>query len=248
MPPIYVATIITAGLTAAVFIPLFQVMAGPHRRLLWLAVLTLPLSFVINDWVKAPLLRAVGETAGSTGSLAGAPLGLAIFVLFTAPVTEEAVKALPLVVGKLRAACRDPGAALWAGMFLGTGFGFSEIGYLARAIARSPAFAGYPFWAFTGFLGERLVVTYAHAVLTAVVVTGWARGRPWSGYLAAVGLHALLNLGAMLAHMGRLPAPAAQAWIVLPVIILTGLLVRMYRTALAAAPRPQAVFFRRPPA
>jgi len=66
-----------------------------------------------------------------------------------------------------------------------------------------PALAGYPLWAYAGFLGERLMATFGHGILSAVLLTGaraGARGAA-AGYLAAVGLHGLTNLGALLGKM-----------------------------------------------
>ncbi len=246
MAPAYIMAIITTGIAAAAWLGLVHAMAGRHRRLAWLAAATLPLSFAVNDWVKRPLLVGVARWAGVERP-AEAPFWFAVLVLFTAPVTEEAVKALPLLSGRLRAALNETGAALWAGMALGAGFGLSEIWWIARGIARSPALASYPLWAYTGFLGERVAVTFAHAVMTAVTATGLVQGQAARGYLAAVGLHALLNLEALLGRMGLLDDTLASLWIAVPLAVLTTVFSRLCRAARAGEEPPEAVIFRRDP-
>lgn len=247
MAPIYGMAVVTTFVSVAVWYAAFRVMAERHRRLAWLMVLTLPLSFAVNAWVKKPLLLAVARAAG-VGPRPGAPFWFLAFVLFLSPVTEEAIKVLPLLAGRVRAAVGERGTAFWAGLALGAGFGIGEIWFVARGVARSPELAGYPFWAYTGFLTERVIVVYAHAVMTAVLVTAAAAGRAGRGYLAAVGLHALLNLGALLGGAGLLDRNLAFFWIVLPIGVLTVLFTRMYRESLLGSPpRETVVFHRKPP-
>ena len=93
-------------------------MAGRWRRLVWLTLVGLPLSTVINLWVKRPLAVAVGDAAGvPSGQGLATPVWFLAFLFLPAPVLEETIKLLPLAVVALRRRLAEPGAALWAGMY-----------------------------------------------------------------------------------------------------------------------------------
>lgn len=247
MPQVYIAAAITTAVSLAVWGLLFGVMARQHRRLWWMALLTLPLSFVINIWVKRPAFFLVAGLAGLSPTVTRtSPVWFILFAHLLAPVTEEAVKLMPLLSREWRGPLRDGagaaegtgtgggGAALWAGMYLGAGFGLGEIWYLAWTIAAIPFYADYPFWQYTGFLNERTLTVYAHAVMTAVAVTGLAaaargvRGAALRGFGAAVGLHSLTNVTALLFQLGIISALAAQGGLLLTVVLLTFIFQRLY--------------------
>src|SRR5439155_15052578 len=120
---------------------------------------------------------------------ADTPLWFIAFAFLLAPVFEEAIKVTPLLLPWVRKLVKGPDSALWVGLALGIGFGLGEAAYLAYAIAQSPQYASTPWYEFTGYLSERLLVCFLHGVLTAVVVLGLQRGKGWAvlGYLAAVG-------------------------------------------------------------
>ncbi len=250
MVPAHLATAITAVLVAAFWFALYRLMAGSERRLAWTALLTVPLSLVVNLWVKAPVYRAVASVAGVApeAALAALPLWFLAFRLLLPPVTEEAVKVLPLLARTLRARLGDGRAALWLGMYLGLGFGIGEIGYLGWRLGEVPALAGYPVWMYYGFLTERLLATFGHGVMTAVTLTGarsGARGAT-AGYLAAVGLHALGNLGALLGKMGTIGPAATQATVIAAFLLLVLVFLRLHGRSARGRPAEQQVYFRRP--
>ncbi len=178
--------------------------SGQKNRYAWLLILGLPLSFAINRLVKIPLLTWIAHTAGIPLSAnLHTPVWFLLVILFNSPVWEEAIKAIPLLLPGLRKFLREPGDALWAGMALGMSFGLGEILYLAYGLAVSPQFNSLPWYAFTGFAAERLMMTFGHGLMTAQAAAGWQK-RGWHnvfGYLVAVGLHALINLGALLAGL-----------------------------------------------
>lgn len=243
MEPIYIAALITAAVSGGLWIPLTRLMAGRYRHLVWLTLLALPFSALINLLVKRPVGMRVQMEPGGTP-----PLWYLAFALFLAPITEEAIKLAPALIAPIRRQIPNARAALWAGLFLGIGFGLGEIGYLAWRLAGTPVVAGLPFWQFTGFLGERLYVTLGHGVMTAVAVMGLVRG-PWRGLLGyggAVVSHALLNLGALLVQFRFIPPLAAQVWgqiTVVGVLLLFGALY--LRSRESEPPSAELVFFRR---
>lgn len=76
------------------------------------------------------------------GAVRSVPLLYLLFVLLAA-VTEEIIKVLPLVWHKARQQIATKSNALWAGMFLGRGFGIEEICYLAWKISRVRPLSDY---------------------------------------------------------------------------------------------------------
>ena len=248
MPPIYIAAFITLVVSAALWLTVFRLMAGPRCRLAWLTALGLPLSAIVNLWVKRPLAVAVGGAAGiPAGQGLATPVWFLIFLFLLAPVFEEAIKLLPLAAVALRRRLAEPGVVLWAGVYLGLGFGLGEVAYLAWGIARNPAYSAYPFWYFGGFFGERLTVVYLHAALTGLAASGWARGpgRVLATYGAAVGLHALANLGAMFYQLKLTSAALSQVTLVAALLGVTVVLERLRRAVPREPGKVPVVVFRR---
>jgi hypothetical protein len=107
------------------------------------------------------------------------------------------------------------------------GFGIGEATYLAWSISASGAYADIPWYTFTGFLGERLIVVFAHGVMTAVFVKLAAEGRFFTGYAYAVGLHAFLNITAMLFQLGLVGQWVASLHLVVSMVLLAFVFERM---------------------
>jgi hypothetical protein len=200
---------ITIVASALLWGSLLYLLPGRTGRYLWLIVPALPLSALANYAVKAPLATNLAQWAGVEPSFSlQSPWWFIVFVALLAPVTEEAIKLSPLLLGRARRMMRaQPGGALWTGMALGIGFGIGEAAYIAHGIANSALYTGLPWYMFTGYLGERMAVCFVHGAITAVAVAGVSRGllRGVAGYLAAVGLHLLVNLGPILSVLGMLP-------------------------------------------
>jgi uncharacterized membrane protein YhfC len=252
MPGIYVMAIITLVVSTGLWGGLLYVLSGRNCRYLWLLLPGLPLSALVNLAVKRPLAIVVGQAAGIPPHMGlETPLWFMIYLFMLAPVFEEAIKLLPLPLPFVRRLLVSPLAALWAGMALGIGFGLGEAAYLAYGIAQAPQYANLPWYLFTGYLGERLLVCFVHGVMTAVLVTGLQRGKAWGalGYLAAVGLHALLNLGAALFQLGLIPAWGVQltllAALILLAVVFEWLRRRAAQMAEVAHPPDEVVYFRR---
>lgn len=92
------------------------------------------------------------------------------------------------------------------------GFGLGEATYLAYGIAQSPTYNQLPWYMFTGFATERLIVTFAHGLMTSIAVLGLHYGKRniLLGYLTAVGLHGLINLGPVLIALKLIPSTIAS--------------------------------------
>jgi len=253
MPGIYVMAIITLLASAGLWGGLMYVMSGRNRRYLWLLLPGLPLSALVNVWIKRPLMVGVGQAAGIPPNMGlQTPLWFLLFTFTLAPVFEEAIKVLPLLLPWVRRLLPGPAAALWVGMGLGISFGLGEAAFLAYGVAQQPEYARLPWYVFTGYFSERLLVCFIHGVMTAVLVTGLQRsaGRGAVGYLAAAGLHALLNAGAILFQLGLISSWAAQLMLVVPLILVAAIFERLRRGAVrqAEATHPseeEVVYFRR---
>lgn len=226
MPPIYVMAAITLALSSAVWGWLLVRLSGHQRRMWWLLLPGLPLSAMVNLLIKGPLIRLVTASSGQgeMTSLMNAPLWYWLFLALLPPITEELIKVFPLAIPTLRRWMTDGTQALMVGLGLGISFGLGEAIYIAYSVAQVPAYSGYPWFYFTGYLFERFMVVFAHGALTALFAHGLYR-RGWhalSGYGTAVGLHAALNLGAMLAQTGLISAGVAGLSVPLLVLILAG--------------------------
>ena len=194
------ATLIICGLLWG---GLVYVLSGRSTRHLWVILLGLPLSAAINVLVKGPLAVAVASIFGLTPNFTALqPVWFLLFLFLLAPVFEEAVKPLPLLMGRVRGLVKDPASALVVGMSLGMGFGIGEAAYLAYGIAQTPQYIGLPWYLFTGYLFERTLVCFIHGVMTAVVVTGFFKEKLPLAYFFAVCLHSFVNMGAVLMRVG----------------------------------------------
>jgi|YNPNPStandDraft_1061719.scaffolds.fasta_scaffold02029_9 hypothetical protein len=251
MPSIYPMALLTLALSLGLWGAVLYILAGRTKRYFWLLLPALPLSAAVNLLVKRPLAMWVSQWAGLSPALSPeSPLWFLLFLALLSPVTEEAIKALPLIWPRWRAWLREPSSALWTGFALGLGFGLGEAAYVAWSVAQVPAYAGYPWYAFTGYLGERLQVCFVHGALTAILAAGLQRGG-WGiawGYGGAVLLHLLTNAGAILYQLRLIPAWGASlhlvAVLLLLALILEGLRSRAKRLSPAAQP-PEIVYYQR---
>ena len=209
----------------------------------------LPMSAAVNLLVKAPLIMGVAALAGTPPTLSPAtPFFMILFLWAVSPVTEEAIKLVPLAVPALRKrATIDAKAALWTGMAVGIGYGLGEAAYLAYNLSALPEYRDLSWYLFTGFFFERQLTLFVHGVLAAVSYSGFQRGGGWrwGGYLAAAGLHALTNAGAVLARVGLLPTGIASLWLIVIVFALSLLLDRLRRGT--SVPERIEVLFQRSP-
>jgi uncharacterized membrane protein YhfC len=213
-----------------------------------LIVAGLPLSLIVNRFVKTPVITAVAAWADIPLKIGlDVPLWFIIAVWLNAPIFEEAIKLVPMVLPAARVFLRDASRSLWAGLALGMGFGLGEAAYLAYGIAQSPDYNQLPWFLFTGYALERLIVTFAHGSMTALAAAGWYHGRRKAtyGYLTAVGLHALINLGAVLLALKVIPAAASSLGIYAAILVAYLLFQKNVRNARAthSATSQEIVYF-----
>jgi hypothetical protein len=237
IPPIYIMAAITVLLSAALWGGVLYILSGRDRGLLWLLLPGLPLSAVVNLAIKRPLVLWLGDVGNVEPGLGlASPLWFIVALSLVPPVTEEAIKVLPLLLAGARRRMDGRTGAMSVGLALGFSFGLGEAAYLAWGVAQAPDYAGYPWYAFTGFLSERMAVTLVHGLLTMLVTVGIWRGgwRILGGYAAAVLLHLLTNLGAILYQLGVIPAWVAGLGL-LPSLLILALVFERWRRQAAQA-------------
>lgn len=213
MPGIYVMAALTLLVTGVLCIATLNQLTQSDRRFYWLIVAGLPLSLIVNRFVKTPAITALAGWAGIPLRIGlDVPVWFIIAVWLNSPVFEEAIKMLPMLLPVSRGFLHDASEALWAGLALGMGFGLGEAAYLAYGIAQSPEYYQLPWHVFTGYATERLIVTFAHGLMTSIAVAGLqgGRGKAMIGYLTALGLHALINLGPILLALKLIPASVSS--------------------------------------
>jgi hypothetical protein len=252
MPGIYVMAIVTILGAVLLWGTFLYLMSGHTRRYLWLMAVAVALSAMVNLAVKRPLAVTVGQWGSVEPGLGiQTPLWFIVFLSLLPPITEEAIKVIPLLVPRVRAMVKGPASALWVGMGLGISFGIGEAAYLAYGVGQSPQYGGLPWYLFTGYLGERITVCFIHGVLTGVVVSGISRGIALgiTGYLAAAGLHLLVNLSPILLQLKLI-----EPWAVTPIFAVALIVValafeRLRRSASRdegeSASAEEVVYFRR---
>ena len=213
MPGIYVMAALTILVTGLLCIATLNQLTRSDRRYYWLIVAGLPLSLIVNPFVKTPVITALATWSDIPLRIGlDVPAWFIIAVWLNSPVFEEAIKMLPMLLPASRVFLQDAPKALWAGMALGMGFGLGEAAYLAYGIAQSPEYNHLPWHMFTGYAMERLVVAFAHGLMTSIAVAGLYSGgsKAVLGYLTALGLHALINLGPILLALKLIPAAMAS--------------------------------------
>ena len=234
MPGIYGMAILTILLTGLLCVTALNQLTGSIRRFGWLLLVGLPLSPIVNLFVKTPFITALAAATGTPLKLGlDTPLWFILLIWLNAPLFEEAIKLLPMLLPAPRIFLKEASQALSAGLALGMGFGLGEAGYLAYGIAQSPAYGPLPWYMFTGFAWERLVVTFGHGLLTSLAILGLSSSwrKAVFGYLTAVGLHALINLGPVLSVLKLVPPTISSMGTYAAILIAFVLFQRSIRTA-----------------
>jgi hypothetical protein len=243
--PMAVVTVVTAAALWGGFLHAIGLRGA--RALLLLLLVPLPLSALINILVKRPLILGLVGPDSATIDLSAQPAWTLAVLLFVAPFTEEAVKLIPLAIPAIARLARAERGAARVGFGLGIGFGIGEALYLAFRVSADQRYTDTPWYAFTGYLIERLTACFIHGALTAIVVT--RLNRPWPapllGYAVAVALHAAANGGPLLyqAHV----ISAEVAWVlVMPVILVLGVIFERLRGHAAEGRSDVEELYRRP--
>ena len=232
MPQIYIMAVITLAVSLFLWAGLTYLFTGHQKRYFWLLLLGLPLSAVANLLLKPQAIIAVGSAAHVQPGLGlAAPIWFLAFKVLVSPVVEEPIKVLPLLLRPAWKMVTSQANALWVGFMLGVSFGLGEAGFIAYAVAQNDIYDSLPWYAFTGFLNERIMACFVHGVLTAILVIGFQRGGRYIlfSYLTAVGLHLFLNAPTVLYQFQWISNELYNISLVIPFIVLAVIFERMRR-------------------
>ncbi|ACR80645.1 PrsW family glutamic-type intramembrane protease [Kosmotoga olearia] len=230
MHSIYIAAIITTLSSIVVWGGLYYYFLELNLKLdryLFLLPLGAMSCPIVNLFVKMPLLKVLKDLFNIQGAIdLGTPLSFLLIFLFIPPVTEEIVKIVPALFMKIRE--MDNKTLFRVAYMLGFGFGLGEIWYIAYNVAKDPGMQSTPFYYFGGFMGERFIVSFIHAGLTVVALTGFGKSikRPGvMGLMIAILLHAAGNVSAIIYRLRVLPEIVGQQINSLSIGILLCILV-----------------------
>jgi uncharacterized membrane protein YhfC len=230
MQQIYIMAVITLVVSLVLWGGLIYLFTGHQKRYFWLLVLGLPLSAIANLVLKRPAIIIVGQTFNVQPGLGlESPAWFLAFMVLVTPLVEEPIKVLPLLLRQTRKMVTSRTSAFWIGFVLGVSFGLGEVAFIAYGVAQSDDYASLPWYAFTGFLNERMMACFAHGVFTAVLLTVIHRGgrSVWYGFLAAVGLHLFLNAPAVLYQFQWISNELYGTLILIPLVVLAAIFERL---------------------
>jgi uncharacterized membrane protein YhfC len=250
MPGIFLMASLTIVVTGLLGITALNQWKQSGNRSAWLILAGLPLSFIVNRFIKTPLIVSVAAWTGVPLQLhLDTSLWFIGLIWLNAPIFEEAIKMLPAVLLMQRRLLDDTSQALSTGLALGIGFGLGEAAYLAYGIAQSPAYNQLPWYMFTGFASERLIVTFAHGLMTSIAVLGLYYGKRNAllGYMTAVGLHALINLGPILLALKLIPSSIAsvESYIAILAAFVVFQNARRRITTIGGVAQKEVIYFER---
>ena len=234
MPQIYFMAVITFVISLALWGGLIYLFTGHEKRYFWLLLLGLPLSAIANLVIKPHVVTVVGQAAHVPPGLGlAAPVWFLAFKVLITPLIEEVIKVVPLLLVPAWKIVASRVSALWVGFVLVISFGLGEAVFIAYAVAQNAAYDSLPWYAFTGYMNERLLTCFAHGVLTAILVVGLQRGSQHIlyGYLAALGLHHFLNAPTVMYQFQWISLEPYQFSLLIPFIVLAVIFERMRRAA-----------------
>ena len=157
-----------------------------RKLLLYLFLAELPMAFLAFYLVRLPLVDGLFKLILSDH------LKVYGFIkVFYAPLTEEPAKIFPLLLPFFRAKINKDNFVL-AAMALGLGFGVGEIWLVGNFIAAAPQFSNMPWYYFTGFMNERVMVCLIHGAMTSIALSRLGN-KFILGLLGAMFMHFLGN-------------------------------------------------------
>jgi hypothetical protein len=250
MPGIYVMAGVTIVVTSLLCITTLNSWMHSGHRSAWLILAGLPLSFIVNRFIKTPIIVAVAAWTDVPLQLhLDTPLWFIGLIWLNAPIFEEAIKMLPAVLLTRYRFLHEASQAVLVGLALGMGFGLGEAAYLAYGIAQNPAYNQLPWYMFTGFASERLIVTFAHGLMTSIAVLGLYYGKRNAllGYMTAVGLHAMINLGPILLALKLIPSTIASLESYLAILVAFMIFQNSRRkvAAISGVAQKEVIYFER---
>jgi len=187
MPQIYITAIITTVLSLAIIGGYIYKKSQKKDRglLLLLLLIFIPIYFAAFYLFRIPLDSFIKQFFEG-------PTTLYLFIaMFYAPLTEETFKLPPFLAPKLKEKVTESNKAVVA-FTAGLGFGIGEMWLLAQGITKVPQYAEYPWYLFTGFIGERFFVCFIHGALI-LIILHYLLQKKWRGFGYAMLIHWAVN-------------------------------------------------------
>ncbi len=182
MHGIYLAALLTSLLAIAGFGTVIRKVRQPATGwLLFAAVLiTVPLQPLAFYLVRLPLDHWLA------GQLNRSSVAYQCLASLYAPLTEEPAKLVALLIPVIVRDIRPDNFSRYA-LAIGLGFALGEMWFIAERISHQPKLAGLPFYAFGGYLSERLMTCVFHSAFVSITLSQlrrrWVLGL--SGAMAA---------------------------------------------------------------
>ncbi|MDI6735796.1 MAG: YhfC family glutamic-type intramembrane protease [bacterium] len=201
---------------------------GGRAYLLFWLLLSLPLSAIINLFIKSPIFSQLNIIFNISEETTQWPMWFHLITLIVGALAEEAIKIVPLLF-LIRIVSLDKVSIYYLGFLLGVGFGIGEAWYIGYSFAKeSPEYnSGLKnlLLLLAGFGGERLFTIFIHGFLTAGVTYGILLKKPIIFFLLMGLFHSLINLPALLYQVQKIPGEITG---ILTVIIFCFLLFSVF--------------------
>ena len=150
MPGIYVMAVLTLLGNALLCVATLNHLTQSDRRYYWLLVAGLPLSMIVNRFIKTPVISSIAAWTGIPLRVGlDVPVWFIIAVWLNAPIFEEAIKLLPLILPASRVFLGDASRSLWAGLALGMGFGLG-FSLVTDDTVQRPGAGTHSWWGIAG--------------------------------------------------------------------------------------------------
>lgn len=192
MPGIFIAAIITIIVLLCVVSPIIiKCLTGWDRLFAVVSMLFAGAAFFGAYYLlRIPLDRAVHALIQTD------PTGYRWIASLYAPLTEEPAKWIVLILLFIAGRIKRENKAVWA-ICLGLGFGIGEILFLAQSVASNSLSVGLPWYYYSGFIMERLMVCFIHSALILIAIEAIS-SRKYLLILLAPVFHWLLNMAIFL--------------------------------------------------
>jgi len=195
MPDIFIAAIITTVLSILT-IGSFLFIRSQNESKWTIAILVwimLPMNAIAYYFVRIPFDSFLATNIQNTNILA------AIRTLH-APLTEEAAKLWLLLIPWIFKKVRN-NEIVKVSIAIGLGFGIGEAWTVAGLLFKTPEIAKYPWYQFTGFIGERWMVCIWHAAFTSTALYFIIKKKNvLLGLISAIALHFIGNFPIFMAQ------------------------------------------------
>ena len=182
-------------------------------------ILGLPLSYLVNEYVKLPLFI---ETGLRSKQLAGSLTFIdSIIWVIIVGSTEEIIKIIVFLICVFFDKDLNYKNKIGLGWAVGIGFGIGEMLYLGYSLVFDPSYPSDVFLWLQGFCVERFFVTFAHAFFVLVVLKELDVGYATIPFflLISIFFHALFDYPILAISLGFIN------WIDLTIIIILELIL-----------------------